>query len=180
MLSDVPLTGAVDFQARGSHDDVPRSEAMTDRQQRHHRGLPSAHSAAVRNRQIESQQLQERRNKALRRPQAEMKHRVQHQCALDGRIGIDFGRSSTSLRVSVPPGVDCFLVGPKGQPTSGDQRSIVGWPVAPRYRKVYSFDVIPYAGTLADHRQADTPKRFMHQRQPVSQWVPEISPVGVS
>ena len=69
MLSDVPLSErfqidsyrAVHLQAGGVDHHVPRSAARVDVQRRHHGALPSTHSAVVRNRQIESEQLQKRR-----------------------------------------------------------------------------------------------------------------------
>ena len=117
VLSDVPFTRAVDSQAGGIHDNVPRSAARADAQRRHHGALPSTHSAVVRNQQIESEQLQERRNETLRRAWAEMEHRLQHQGTLDGRVGIDFRSAGTLGRVGVPPGGDGVLIEPKG---SGD------------------------------------------------------------
>ena len=90
MLSDVPFTRTVDSQAGGIHNHVPRPAARTDGQGRRQGTLPSTDSAVVWNGKIESQQLQERRNEARRRPKAKLKHRLQHPCALDGRVGIDF------------------------------------------------------------------------------------------
>ena len=130
MLSNVPLSGAVHLQARGIHNHVPRPTARTDGQGRRQRTLSSTQSAVVWNWQIESQQLQERRNEALRRAKTEMEHRLQHQRTLDGRVGIDFRSAGTLGRVGVPPGGDGVLIEPKGQETPGDQRPIVVWPVA--------------------------------------------------
>ena len=113
MLSDVPFTRTVDSQAGGIHNHVPRPTARTDGQGRRQGALSSTDSAVVWNWKIESQQLQERRNEALRRPKAKLKHRLQHQCALDGRVGIDFRSARTLVRVSVAPGGDGVLIEPK-------------------------------------------------------------------
>ena len=86
MLSDVPFTRTVDSQTGGIHNHVTRPTARTDGQGRRQGTLSSTDSAVVWNWKIESQQLQEQRNKALRRPKAKLKHRLQHQCALDGRV----------------------------------------------------------------------------------------------
>ncbi len=129
MLSDVPLTGAVHLQARGVNDHVPRSAARADAQRRHHGALPSTHSAVVRYRQIEAQQLQERRNETLCRSKAEMKHRLKNQRTLNGRVGVDLRCPSCCGAVFRQPST-ASSSNQKGQPTSGDQRSIVVWPVA--------------------------------------------------
>ena len=73
MLSDVPFTRAVHSQARRIHNHVPRPTAWANSQERRQGTLSSTESAVVWNWQIESEQLQERRNEALRRPKANLK-----------------------------------------------------------------------------------------------------------
>ena len=73
MLSDVPFTRAVHSQDRRIHNHVPRPTAWANSQERRQGTLSSTESAVVWNWQIESEQLQERRNEALRRPKAKLK-----------------------------------------------------------------------------------------------------------
>ncbi len=125
MLSDVPLTRAVHSQARRIHNHVPRSAGRANSQGRRQGTLSSTQSAVVWNWQIDSQQLQERRNEALRRPKAEMKHRLQYQRTLNRRVGVNLRSAGALGRVGVPPGGDGVLVEPRGQTPPGDQRPIV-------------------------------------------------------
>ena len=74
MLSDMPLTRSVDFQARAVDNRLPSSAGRANSQDRRQGTLSSTQSAVVRYRQIESEQLREPRNKALRPSQTEMKH----------------------------------------------------------------------------------------------------------
>ena len=82
MLSDVPFTRAVHSQARRIHNHVPRPTVGANSQERRQGTLSSTESAVVWNWQIESEQLQERRNEALRRPKDKLKHRLQYQRTL--------------------------------------------------------------------------------------------------
>ena len=168
MLSDVPFTRTVDSQAGGIHNHVPRPAARTDGQGRRQGTLPSTDSAVVWNGKIESQQLQERRNEARRRPKAKLKHRLQHPCALDGRVGIDFRSAGGPLCGSaLRQAAMAFSSNQKaGLPLAISARLESGQ-LHTRYRKVYPFGVIPHAGTPGDQRQADTATRFMQQRASV-------------
>ena len=97
MLSDVPFTRAVHSQARRIHNHVPRPTAWANSQERRQGTLSSTESAVVWNWQIESEQLQERRNEALRRPKAKMKHRLQYQRTLNGRVGVNLRSAGAPL-----------------------------------------------------------------------------------
>ncbi len=125
MLSDVPFTRALHSQARRIHNHVPRPTAWANSQERRQGTLSSTESAVVWNWQIESEQLQERRNEALRRPKAKMKHRLQYQRTLNGRVGVNLWSAGALGRVGVPPGGNGVLIEPKGQTPPGDQRPIV-------------------------------------------------------
>ena len=125
MLSDVPFTRAVHSQARRIHNHVPRPTAWANSQERRQGTLSSTESAVVWNWQIESEQLQERRNEALRRPKAKLKHRLQYQRTLNGRVGVNLRSAGALGRVGVPPGGNGVLIKPKGQTPPGDQRPIV-------------------------------------------------------
>ena len=115
MLSDVPFTRAVHSQARRIHNHVPRPTAWANSQERRQGTLSSTESAVVWNWQIESEQLQERRNEALRRPKAKLKHRLQYQRTLNGRVGVNLRSAGALGRVGVPPGGNGVLIEPKGQ-----------------------------------------------------------------
>ena len=104
---------------------VPRPTAWANSQERRQGTLSSTESAVVWNWQIESEQLQERRNEALRRPKAKMKHRLQYQRTLNGRVGVPLRSAGALGRVGVPPGGNGVLIEPKGQTPPGDQRPIV-------------------------------------------------------
>ena len=123
MLSDVPFTRAVHSQARRIHNHVPRPTAWANSQERRQATLSSTESAVVWNWQIESEQLQERRNEALRRPKAKLKHRLQYQRTLNGRVGVNLRSAGALGRVGVPPGGNGVLIEPK--------RSDVPWRSAP-------------------------------------------------
>ena len=125
MLSDVPFTRAVHSQARRIHNHVPRPTAWANSQERRQGTLSSTESAVVWNWQIESEQLQERRNEALRRPKAKLKHRLQYQRTLNGRVGVNLRSAGALGRVGVPPSGNGVLIEPKGQTPPGDQRPIV-------------------------------------------------------
>ena len=102
MLSDVPFTRAVHSQARRIHNHVPRPTAWANSQERRQGTLSSTESAVVWNWQIESEQLQERRSEGLRRPKAKLKHRLQYQRTLNGRVGVNLRSAGALGRVGVP------------------------------------------------------------------------------
>ncbi|MBB2755818.1 UNVERIFIED_ORG: hypothetical protein GGI57_006569 [Rhizobium aethiopicum] len=154
MLFFQPLACTVDLQACTVDEDVEgslvRETKLLPFLWRSRFACPPAQRRVIGNSEIQADQLQHRRNKALRLSETQAENQSQRQSSLDRQIGIAW--LATACRpLRRPPGRQCLRRDPKRQATAPTKTCLVFRPV--RQLKLHLADAMASGGVVFERQR---------------------------